>query len=154
MVHPHGSAHSVRLTRSDIRLRRVRLFATAVVILLVDQLTKIAAFKTIPMDTPHEVIPGVLWWTPRLNPGAAFSFLSSHAYGNVLLGVVSAGLAGLLYWYAEHHHRSAPGWAFGLVIGGALGNLLDRIVGTEAGGERIHGVRDFIDVGWWPTFNI
>lgn len=146
---PHGI-----LSSSDLRLRRIRLWATTMVVVLLDQLTKLAAFKSLALGERYEVVGGLLWWTPRLNRGAAFSLFSSQVYANVLLAILSVVLAGALVLFAERRRHAAPGWAFGLVVGGALGNFIDRVIGEDINGERVRAVRDFIDVGWWPTFNL
>ncbi len=80
-----------------------------------------------------------------LNKGAAFGLFASG--GPVLLGVTIAAIGVILYYsrHAGHLHR----WvlpAFALQLGGALGNLLDRL--------RLGSVVDFIYVSFWPTFNV
>ncbi|QAU22917.1 lipoprotein signal peptidase [Dyella sp. M7H15-1] len=119
-----------------------------------DQLTKWWALTTLqPAGMPHPVIPGFLNWTLAFNAGAAFSFLAQSGgwqrWFFVLLAVVISGA--LVVWLARtarHEWRTALPLA--LVIGGALGNLIDRLHASQ--------VTDFIQVyyrGWYyPTFNI
>lgn len=90
-----------------------------------------------------------MWWTLQRNPGAAFSFLTRAPwlFTALAIGIVVVILARL---------RSVPpgltAVAVGLVFGGALGNLGDRLF-RAPGPFRGHVV-DFIDLRWWPVFNV
>ena len=128
------------------------LIVSAIVIAL-DQLTKHIALGALQPYAPHEVIPGLLNWTLAFNTGAAFSFL--HDAGgwqrwlfSVLALVVSIVLIVWLRRLPRSDWRTALPLA--LVIGGALGNLVDRV--------RLGRVTDFIEVyhqQWsWPAFNV
>jgi signal peptidase II len=120
----------------------------------IDQLTKWWALAALqPAGTPHPVIPGFLNWTLAYNPGAAFSFLAQSGgwqrWFFVLLAVVITGA--LVVWLARtarHEWRTALPLA--LVVGGALGNLIDRLHASQ--------VTDFIQVyyrdWYYPTFNV
>jgi signal peptidase II len=120
----------------------------------IDQLTKWWALAALqPAGTPHPVIPGFLNWTLAYNPGAAFSFLAQSSgwqrWFFVLLAVVITGA--LVVWLARtarHEWRTAVPLA--LVVGGALGNLIDRLHASQ--------VTDFIQVyyrdWYYPTFNV
>lgn len=119
----------------------------------IDQLTKAIVLRDLVPYMPHPVIPHVLNWTLAFNPGAAFSFLAGGSgwqawlFG-ALAVVVSIGLAVWLARLPRGDWRNALPVA--LIIGGALGNLVDRLV---------HGqVTDFIQVYWhawsFPAFNV
>ncbi len=98
------------------------------------------------------------WLEWHLNPGIGFSILRGHPGVVALLTVV---LVPVLTWIWWRQFRLLGAWenlAFGLVLGGALGNAIDRLL-SQAG--MMGGVRDFIhvDLGFWPfnpwpTFNI
>lgn len=118
-----------------------------------DQITKAVVRATLIPYTPHAVIPDVLNWTLAFNKGAAFSFLAGSAGWQVwlfglLAVVVSSGLA---VWLARTPRRDwRTALPVALIIGGALGNLIDRLV---------HGqVTDFIQIYWqtwsYPAFNV
>ncbi len=80
------------------------------------------------------------------NSGAAFGMFP--AAGNLFLVVAVVVVLGIVRYYRSRLH-SAPLWvrlSLGLMLGGALGNMLDRI--------RFGYVVDFIDLGWWPVFNV
>jgi signal peptidase II len=93
------------------------------------------------------VIPGILWFTPALNRGAAFSLFGTVENGNWLLLGVSAVMIIWLLVLAFRQYREAPIWTFALILGGAVGNMVDRLLPEAA-------VRDFIDLRWWPIFNL
>jgi signal peptidase II len=128
--------------------------AVSGLVIVLDQLSKWWAVSALqPEGFMHPVIPGFLNWTLTYNPGAAFSFLASHDgwqrwFFVVLALVISAALVVWLARTARRDWRTALPLA--LVIGGALGNLIDRVLAGQ--------VTDFIDVqfGAWhyPIFNV
>ncbi|SFK23112.1 signal peptidase II [Rhodanobacter glycinis] len=125
----------------------------SVVVIALDQLSKWWALTGLQPGVPHPVIPGFLNWTLTFNPGAAFSFLAMSGgwqrwFFVVLAIVISAVLVVWLARTARRDWRTALPLA--LIIGGALGNLIDRLHAAQ--------VTDFIDVyyrNWhYPVFNI
>lgn len=129
------------------------LLLSAAVIAL-DQLSKWWALATLPpAGMPHPVIPGLLNWTLAFNTGAAFSFLADSAgwqrWFFVLLALAIS--AALVVWLARTPRRDwRTALPLALVIGGALGNLIDRLHAAQ--------VTDFIDVYYrqwhYPVFNL
>lgn len=126
------------------RAARWALAALVVVlVLLVDQATKALVRSSIADGGRHDVI-GPLSFVNVHNRGVAFGFLGK---GGVLVLVVTfAALALLLVYFARHAERPLLWLPTGLVLGGALGNLLDRV--------RQGYVTDFIHVPHWPAFNV
>lgn len=128
------------------------LLASAAVIAL-DQATKAIVRGALAPYAPHAVIPGVLNWTLAFNRGAAFSFLADSAgWQTWLFGGLAVGVSiALAAWLARTPRSDwRTGLPVALVIGGALGNLIDRVA---------HGqVTDFIQVYWrdwsYPAFNV
>lgn len=126
----------------------------SVSVIALDQLTKWWALTALqPAGVPHQVIPGVLNWTLAFNRGAAFSFLASGDGWQrwlfvVLALVISAALAGWLAHTPRRDWRTAL--PLSLIIGGALGNVIDRLHAAQ--------VTDFIHVyfrQWsYPVFNL
>ena len=123
------------------------------VVVVIDQLTKAIAIHLLEPQVPHAVIPGFLNWTLAYNTGAAFSFLADQQgwqrwFFTLLAIVISVVLARWLAKTPRSDWRSALPLA--LVIGGAIGNLIDRL--------RIGHVTDFIQVyhnQWaFPSFNV
>lgn len=135
---------------------RVTALAAALLILLADRLTKILILHSMQPYENLSVIPGWLRIVHAENPGAAFGVL---AEGNpILRGIVLIGISGAVLvfvasalWSRNGAFRSAATrFGLALILGGAFGNLFDRIFrGT---------VPDFIEVyhGTWsfPAFNV
>jgi signal peptidase II len=115
-----------------------------VAVILVDQLTKWWAVDRLSHGLVHVI--GPLDLELSLNTGSAFSLLQGQ---DILLIVVAAVLvAGLsvLVWRAPTTARAAT---LGLILGGALGNLSDRLFRGDHG-----AVVDFVALHFWPTFNV
>ena len=119
-----------------------------------DVITKAWAVRAlVPKHVPHQVVGDVLRFTLVHNPGAAFGL----NLGALSRWIFMALTIGALVVLGRLYRATRPGdlWrtlALGLVCGGAIGNLIDRVRSAE-------GVVDFIDVGWgeawrWPTFNV
>ena len=129
------------------RRAAVWLFSVAAAAYLADRLTKIWAEQRLPGD-PIEVIPGVVTFRFATNPGGAFSFGRSAPWFFVVVTIV---VAVTIVVTAFRHTNRGVALALGLVLGGALGNLTDRLTR----GERFDGhVVDFIDLQIWPVFNL
>lgn len=131
----------------------VWLVLSAIIIAL-DLWTKAIALGHLELHRPVPVIDGWFYWTLTYNTGAAFSFLSEAGgwqrwFFSALAVAVSALLAVWLMRIPRDDWRQAL--PFALIIGGALGNLVDRV--------RYGHVVDFIDILYWPgkhwpAFNI
>jgi len=128
------------------------LILSAAVIVL-DQLSKAWVLANLPEYTAIPVIEGFWNWYRTYNTGAAFSFLSDAGGWQIwFFTVLAVAISGLLgYWLSRTQRgdwrQAAP---YALVIGGALGNVIDRLM---------HGhVIDFIQWHWrehyWPSFNL
>jgi signal peptidase II len=117
--------------------------ATVGVVIVLDQVTK--AWVRAAVD-PHEKINVFfgLDITRVQNTGVAFGALSGS--GAVVFLAVLVAMAGLLAYFALHAGEPRLWLPVGMVFGGALGNLADRV--------RIDGVTDFIDPVLWPAFNV
>jgi signal peptidase II len=123
------------------------------VVVVLDQLSKAWVLATLPEFQQVPVLPGFWNWFRTYNTGAAFSFLSDaggwQKYVFVALALlISVVLARILSRTARGEWRTAG--PFALVIGGAIGNVIDRLV---------HGhVIDFVQWYWhdhyWPAFNL
>ncbi len=122
-------------------------------IIALDQWTKYLVATTLVLHQPVAFIAGFWNWMLAYNEGAAFSFLGDASgwqrwmFGTLAI-IVSFGMAWWLSRTPRGDWRTAL--PFSLVIGGALGNLIDRI--------RLGHVIDFIQWYWrdhyWPTFNV
>ena len=120
--------------------------AVAVVSLVVDQLTKSWAVRELA-DRDVDLV-----WTLRLhltfNKGGAFSLGTGSTWFFVVAAV--AVIAAMLVFGRRLLETSVlAGVSLGLVLGGAVGNLVDRLVRDHDG-----AVVDFVDLQWWPVFNV
>jgi signal peptidase II len=125
----------------------------SLLVIVLDQLTKHIALIELQPLTPHAVIPGFLNWTLAFNTGAAFSFLAgADGWQRWLFAALAIGVSLMLaFWLSRTHRRDwRNAMPLALIIGGALGNLVDRL--------RFGHVTDFIQVyyhDWaFPAFNI
>ena len=114
-----------------------------IAVLALDQLTKRLVISGISVGAQHKFLPGVHLVHVR-NSGVAFGFLSGG--GALVLLVTFAALAVLLTYFIRHPTRPWLWIPTGLLVGGALGNLLDRIINGA--------VTDFIKLPHWPAFNV
>jgi len=121
--------------------------AVAAAAILVDQATKVWAVAALD-DGPIQIFGDVLRLRLTRNSGAAFSSLQGLG---PLIGVAVVGVVGLIFVMLHHVPRRFEVVGLGLVLGGAIGNLLDRIFRGE--GFLDGAVVDFIDPSFFPTFN-
>jgi signal peptidase II len=121
----------------------VRSGGVVLLVLALDQLTKALARGSLAQGEEHELLP-FLSFVHVHNRGVAFGFLSGG--GLPVLLVTGAALALLLAYFARHTERALLWLPTGLLLGGALGNLLDR--------ARQGFVTDFIHLPHWPAFNV
>lgn len=122
------------------------------VLVLVDQLSKLAAVRGLEFQQPHPVVPGFNL-TLMHNPGAAFSFLAdAGGWQRWFFVALATGVSVLLVMMIRQTERSARLHRAGLVLvlGGAIGNLIDRL--------RLGYVIDFVELYYrhwsWPAFNV
>ncbi|MEN8185365.1 MAG: signal peptidase II [Myxococcota bacterium] len=140
---------------------KLRFFLTLfVVTLLVDQVTKGLVAWSLPYGDQSEVLRGFFYLTHVRNPGAAFSFLADQpAWFRQPFFIGVTGVA--IFIIISFYRRLAPGdrlsaFALGAILGGAVGNLLDRLFRSD---QLFHGeVVDFLHfILWggyaWPDFN-
>jgi signal peptidase II len=109
-----------------------------------DQLTKHAVTSRLALDESSKVI-GPLSIHRVENSGIAFGLFTSAT--GVVIGLTALAVLWMLVYFARHgaRHPVIPA-ALGLLIGGSVSNLVDRV--------RLGHVTDFIDFGWWPAFNL
>lgn len=120
-----------------------RAAAVAAVVLGADQLTKALVRGSIERGTSVDVIPGLDLVNVR-NSGIAFGLFSGT--GPLLALIVGAAVVLLIGVFVAHAHYPLAWLPGGLLLGGALGNLVDRV--------REGAVTDFIDLPSWPAFNL
>lgn len=117
-------------------------------VVAVDQATKVWAVAALS-DGPISIWGDVLQLRLTRNPGAAFS---SFTGGGAWLAVVAAAVAVLIASLLPKVALPVDRFALALIMGGALGNFSDRIFRSD--GFLDGAVVDFIDLSFWPTFNV
>ncbi|MQA95919.1 MAG: signal peptidase II [Streptosporangiales bacterium] len=125
------------------------LVAVATLALAADAVTKVVAVATLSGRDPVRLLGGLLTLRLTRNSGAAFSIGTGMTW---IFTLIAAGVAVYIVMKAREL-RSLP-WAvtLGLILGGALGNLADRILRAPA---PLHGhVVDWIELPNWPVFNL
>lgn len=125
-------------------IKGMAFFLTALIVLALDQVSK---FLIRANMSPGQSIPedGLFRITYVTNTGGVFGILSNQAF-LILLTTVIGIAAILLYSRYPIFNRILVRIALGLLLGGALGNLIDRL--------SLGWVVDFIDLGFWPVFNL
>ena len=130
--------------------RTLTFYLTAIAALLADQLSKLAIVTAIAVGHSRPLIDGFLHLSHAMNDGAAWSLFAGHV--TVLAAIaltVAAGIAAYVHATRPTHPLVVVG--LGLLLGGALGNGLDRAF--------VGHVRDMVDLRWYganvfPIFNV
>jgi len=134
--------------------RDIHVILLVLVVVLADQLTKLWIMNSLPLHGKRIIIPGLFNLVHVTNTGAAFGLLAGeHALWRQVFFIVVA-LVALAAIFLVYRQVKAKGLVFtvavGLIAGGALGNLVDRI--------RFGAVVDFLDFYiknyHWPAFNV
>ncbi|MBJ7354880.1 MAG: signal peptidase II [Thermoleophilaceae bacterium] len=120
-----------------------RALLTAAVVIILDQWTKWLAFSQLSPADSESILPGVSLGQTR-NEGIAFGVFAGKPW--IVFSLMGVALAVLLWFYVRHRGRSGLWLATGLLLGGAIGNAIDRI--------SLGYVRDFIELPHFPSFNI
>ena len=120
------------------------------VIIALDQVSKQFVVNTLDLHAPVDVVGSIVRLTYIHNPGAAFGLKIGSAGIHLIVSLVALGVLIWLFRGLPSEARLLR-TAFSMVVGGALGNIIDRV-------RLDAGVIDFIDVGigeWrWPVFNV
>ena len=124
-------------------------FAIAALVVILDQSSKRIIGELFKYSGGTDVIDGFFRISLSKNRGAVFGILSNTKHLLLVITIISISVLGFFSYrmrYAPAHKRVC----LGLILGGAFGNLIDRLAAGE--------VLDFIDVGFglhrWPTFNV
>jgi signal peptidase II len=121
------------------------LVAAGLVVLVVDRLTKLAVQHNLGLNQHVSLVGDLLWLDHTQNTGIAFSLARTHGGVVFIFDVLAIVFITYLARRAPHDER----WlrvGLGLVLGGALGNVVDRVLAGS--------VTDFIDFRVFPVFNV
>jgi signal peptidase II len=129
---------------------KLRYLFVSLGLIALDQWTKWLVEIHLPQHTAQPIIPGLLNLTHVRNTGVAFGLFASQGMSGgswllTLLGLAALAAVAIYFWFASAHDRLLL-VSLALVVGGAIGNLIDRI--------REGFVTDFIDPPRWPAFNV
>lgn len=128
-----------------------RWFLFAAVLVVLDQLLKYVVVRTLHFGEPVAVLP-FFSLSLTYNPGAAFSFLAQASGWQrwFFIAIALAASALISYMLFKHRREAYLCFALALVLGGAIGNLIDRVISGA--------VVDFVLLHWrqyqWPAFNL
>jgi len=122
----------------------MRFWLTTLLVLVIDQLSKLWIVNNFAPGESRVIWNKVLWLTYVQNQGAAFGILQGHSWLFFLCAILVMII--LVVINSKQRLPATMQVIFGLIMAGAIGNLLDRL--------RLNYVVDFFDLGWWPVFNI
>jgi signal peptidase II len=134
--------------------RRIFAYLVAGAVIALDRLTKWAVESRLSFFDTHKVIPGFFDIVRSENRGVAFGILDASNAGwrtplLVLVSIAAVAMIGTMVWKTERLSRASL-WGFGLILGGAAGNLFDRAVSGRVTDFLLFYVGSY----QWPTFNI
>jgi signal peptidase II len=121
----------------------LRVAVVFAIVVALDQATKAIVRSSIPRGSTEKFFLGINFVNTR-NKGVAFGLLSGG--GGLVVAIIGVALVALVAYFATHAERPLLWLPTGLLLGGAIGNLLDRVRGDA--------VTDFIDLPLWPPFNV
>jgi signal peptidase II len=138
-----------RPARTAGRARWRLLLGVAASVLVADQLSKWWAIESLTGGRTIDIV-GSLRLNLAMNYGSAFSVAEGRG---ALISLLALAIVGVLLASGRQATRPLAAVSIGLVVGGAIGNLIDRAL-RDGDGFLGGGVVDFIDVQWWPIFNL
>jgi signal peptidase II len=129
--------------------RALALYGTAAAVLALDQLSKHLVVGNLAGRPPVDLVGDVVQLRYTTNSGGAFSLLTGAP---LFFGIMAMVIIGGIVYASRRAQPMAMLVILGLILGGALGNLTDRLLRGDA---LLRGeVVDFIKVGIWPVFNL
>lgn len=125
--------------------KNILIFSSALIAVLLDQLSKFLIRKNFELNESIPVLKGIFHLTYATNTGAAFSIFQGF---NLFFIIFSIIVVGVIVYYIRNikEDEKLMQLAAGLLLGGTIGNLIDRIL--------FGAVTDFLDFRIWPIFNI
>jgi signal peptidase II len=130
-----------------VRRARARVIAQAGLVLalvvILDQVTKALVRHNVEVGDEDPVLPAISLVHVR-NTGVAFGAFSGG--GLIVVALVTAALAALLYYFVTHLDKPLVWLPTGMLLGGSIGNIIDRV--------RDGAVTDFVKLPAWPAFNV
>ena len=121
-------------------------FGIAFLVVVIDQITKFAITSKLALSESITIINNFFYFTFIKNFGIGFGLLNNPASRWILILITIVIIGIILYYYKELPKKYLPIISTSLILGGAIGNLIDRFL--------FGFVIDFIDFRIWPAFNI
>lgn len=122
----------------------MRFWATIAAIIMLDQFSKIRLMELLNPGDSIPLIHNILNLTFVLNRGAAFGVLQGKSWLFLAMAVLIVAI--MIYVHLVYAMPSWVQYAMGFIVGGTIGNLIDR--------WSFGAVRDFFSIGWFPVFNV
>ena len=122
-------------------------------VIALDQWSKAWVLRALPEYTDIVVIPGFWNWFRTCNTGAAFSFLANGGGWQIwFFSILAFAISGLLIWWLRKTPRAdwKTALPYALIIGGAIGNVIDRLIH----GHVIDFIKWYVGDHVWPAFNL
>ena len=122
-------------------------------VIALDQWSKAWVLRALPEYTDIVVIPGFWNWFRTYNTGAAFSFLANSGGWQIwFFSILAFAISGLLIWWLRKTPRGdwKTALPYALIIGGAIGNVIDRLIH----GHVIDFIKWYVGDHVWPAFNL
>jgi len=120
------------------------LLAIAIPITVLDQIAKWIVRSNLKLWESKPIIPGFLYLSHVANRGAAFGIMRGLSW--LLIPISILAIVFIFLYYKAYRNDVWMRISLGFLLGGALGNLIDRV--------RLGYVVDFVDLRWWPSFNL
>jgi signal peptidase II len=129
-----------------------RALLLAALVVLIDQLTKAMIERYFTLGARKEIVHGWFDLTLAYNKGAAFSFLSSAAGWQrwLFIGLGTAAAVFIVFLLARHGSQRLFSFGLALILGGAVGNVVDRIFR----GQVVDFLLAYYDRHYFPAFNV
>ncbi len=126
-------------------MKSISFWIAAIVVIVLDQLSKHYISTAFAPGESRIVIPHALWLTYVQNHTGAFGLFGSKTWLLILMALAVL----TLFWFSFRDSAARSRTvriAFGAIVGGAVGNIVDRL--------HYGYVVDFLDLRWWPVFNV
>ncbi len=122
----------------------MRFVISAVILVVLDQISKLWIINNMTVGQSIIVIKGIFSISYVQNKGAAFGIMQDKYWFFILAAIVVVSL--ITYYNIKFSPSLLMQYLSGLIAGGAIGNLIDRLI--------YNSVVDFLSIGWWPVFNL
>tara|TARA_Y100000310_G_C20478770_1_gene713688 strand:+ start:258 stop:710 length:453 start_codon:yes stop_codon:yes gene_type:complete len=128
------------------KIKSYLAYIIAISVILLDQLTKLLITNNLELNSSIPLIKNILHFTYITNTGSLFGLFQNSKFFNILILIISFAVIISLIYLLQKDNNKKLNILYGLLLGGTIGNLIDRIIHSH--------VIDFIDIRVWPIFNI